>query len=240
MLAINRLVKKFRSLVAVDDVTLSVAPGEIMVLIGPNGSGKTTIMKMIAGLLRPTAGGVTVGGFSTTADPEKTKSLIGYIPDEPAAWSAMTGEEFLHFVGTLYAMPEQERMLRIAGLLPIFHLEGIEKGYFEDYSRGNKQKFSILAALLHQPKLLLVDEPIVGLDPTSAEIARDQFGAYAKSGGALLLATHTLSVASTLATKIIVLQKGRITASGTLDDLRAQVSLTSHASLDDIYRALMR
>ena len=221
-------------------MTIPVAEGEIAVLIGPNGSGKTTIMKLIAGLLHPTNGAITVGGFSTVTDPEKTKALIGYIPDEPAAWSAMTGKEFLHFVGTLYGISEHQRMARIPTLLRIFHLEeGIEKGYFEDYSRGNKQKFSILAALLHQPKLLLIDEPIVGLDPTSAETAREQFAAYATSGGAILLATHTLSVASALATKIFLLQEGQIAASGTLDDLRVKAHCASNASLDDVYRAFV-
>lgn len=239
MLAVKNLTKQFGSHAAVHDVSFSVAANEIFSLIGPNGSGKTTIVKNIVGLLHPSIGSVTVGGFDVVEKPREAKSLIGYIPDEPNVWQKMTGEEFLHFVGTLYEMDEESRIRKIRELLPIFHLEKITGQYFEEYSRGNKQKFSILAALLHSPRLLIIDEPIVGLDPTSARIAQRVFADFASGGGAILLVTHTLSVAQILATKIGVLKNGRLVASGTFEELKKEAGIHKHsATLDDVYAAL--
>ncbi len=238
MLEVKKLTKKFGSNTAVSHVTFGVKPGEIFSLIGPNGSGKTTIIKIIAGLLRPTAGKVLVGGFDITEDAPKAKAEIGYIPDEPSVWPVMTGEEFLNFTGALFNMDEHTRMKRIPPLLNIFSLAGLGKGYFEDYSRGNKQKFSVLAALLHAPKLLLIDEPIVGLDPKSAEIAKDEFAKFAKNGGAVLLATHTLSVAQELSSRIGVLKSGKLVAAGTFSELVHHAKLKSGATLEDVYMAL--
>lgn len=240
MLELRTLTKKFGTKTAVRDVSFSVHPGEIYSLIGPNGSGKTTIIKTIVGLLRLTSGIVRVGNFDVTKNPLEAKSRIGYIPDEPAAWPKITGEEFLHFVGALYGIGEKSRMKKVPQLLNIFHLEGIEKEYFESYSRGNKQKFSILAALLHEPKLLLIDEPIVGLDPTSAETVKQQFAVFAKNGGTVLLATHTLSVAQELSTRIGVLKQGMLVASDTLTALRTRTQLSSNANLEEIYKALTK
>jgi len=238
MLKIKNLTKKFGNNPAVKDVSLEIKPGEIFSLIGPNGSGKTTIVKIIAGLLQPTAGLVTIGGFNITKEPVKAKALIGYIPDEPAIWSAMTGEEFLHLTGALYGMSEAERNRKLPELMAIFSLAGLAKGYFEEYSRGNKQKFAILAALLHQPKLLLIDEPIVGLDPLSAEIAKMQFVKFCRDGGAILLVTHTLAVAEEIANRIGVLKQGRLVAVGSLTQLRLQAKLQNSVSLEKVYRAL--
>ncbi|HEY9585043.1 MAG TPA: ABC transporter ATP-binding protein [Candidatus Paceibacterota bacterium] len=238
MLNISDLTKKFDEKVAVDDVSLQIKPGEIFSLIGPNSSGKTTIVKTIAGLLHPDAGVVTVGGNDVVAKPLETKSVIGYIPDEPVVWGGMTGEEFLHFVGALYGLSESLRTKKVAELLPVFSLQGLEKEYFENYSRGNKQKFTILAALLHEPKLLLIDEPIVGLDPESAAIAKTQFTQFAKQGGAVLLVTHTLSVAEDIATRIGVLKEGKLLSTGTLSELRKKANAGSTATLEEIYAVL--
>jgi len=238
MLHLDSLTKKFGDTIAVDGVSFDVKPGEIFSLIGPNGSGKTTIIKMITGLLRPTDGFVLVGGHNVADEPIETKKAIGYIPDEPSVWSSMTGEEFLHLSGAFFDIPEKEREKNIETLLSLFRLEDIRNSIFEDYSRGNKQKFTILAALLHKPKVLLVDEPIVGLDPTSAEIAKNIFSSFAKKGGSVLLATHTLSVAQEISHRVGVLKKGILVASGTLDELRARAGLPNTASLGDIYKAL--
>ncbi|MDO8520523.1 MAG: ABC transporter ATP-binding protein [bacterium] len=238
MLHISNLMKKFGNKVAVDGVSFAIKPKEIFALIGPNSSGKTTIVKTIAGLLRSNEGAVLVGGNDVLMKPVETKSIIGYIPDEPTVWSGMTGEEFLHFSGALYGLPPHVRAKKIAELLPIFMLEGIEKEYFESYSRGNKQKFSILAALLHEPKLLLIDEPIVGLDPESAAVARAQFVLFAQKGGAVLLVTHTLSVAQEIATSIGVLRNGKLLSTGTLSELRTKAKLGQDATLDEVYTAL--
>ncbi len=238
MLSVQGITKRFGRKTAVNNVSFAVKPGEIFALIGPNGSGKTTIVKLTAGLLRPTEGDISVFGASVTREPVATKSVVGYIPDEPAVWPAMTGGEFLHFTGALYGVPEKERAARVKKLLATFRLAGLEREYFEDYSRGNKQKFAILAALLHKPKLLLIDEPIVGLDPTSAELAKQEFVAFAKRGGAVLIVTHTLPVAEEIATRIGILKDGALVAQGTMNELRRKARLTPRATLEDIYRKL--
>ena len=238
MLEVKNLTKQFYKTTAVRDASFSVKSGEIFVLIGPNGSGKTTIIKTIAGLLKPTSGEVIVSGLDTVKKPAKAKAKTGYIPDEPSIWSRMTGEEFLHFSGALYNISEKEREQKIPELLKIFNLAEVEKNYFEDYSRGNKQKFTILAALLHSPKLLLIDEPIVGLDPTSAETAKEKFREFAKAGGTVLVVTHTLSVAQKIADRIGVLKKGELVATGSFNELKRRAKLGDDASLEDIYKAL--
>jgi ABC-2 type transport system ATP-binding protein len=240
MLTINNLTKKFGDKTVVDNVSLAVAPGEIFSLIGPNGSGKTTIIKIIAGLLQPTGGEVKVGAFDVAAEPVKAKAQIGYIPDEPEIWAYMTGAEFLQLTGALYCVDEPLRTAAAPKLLDIFKLQGIEHQYFAEYSRGNKQKFSILAALLHRPKLLLIDEPIVGLDPESAEIAKNEFKRFARDGGAVLLVTHTLAVAEAIAHRIGVLSRGRLVAVGSIDELRSQAGLVPLATLEDIYHQLAK
>jgi ABC-2 type transport system ATP-binding protein len=240
MLNVNNLTKKFNGQTAVDAVSFKIEPGEIFALIGPNGSGKTTIVKTIAGLLQPTAGEIIVGGLNAAKDPLRTKAQIGYIPDEPTVWSGLTGREFLRFSGALYSVPENEREEGLAPWLKVFDLEDIADGYFEDYSRGNKQKFAILAAFLHKPKLLLIDEPIVGLDPTSASIAQREFKRFAEEGGAVLLVTHTLSVAVEIADRIGILNQGRLTDVGALSELKARAGLGGEARLDDVYRALVK
>jgi ABC-2 type transport system ATP-binding protein len=238
MLEVKNLSKQFNSLQAVKDVSFKVKPGEIFALIGPNGSGKTTIIKTIAGLLKPSAGGILVDGHDVVAEPVKAKRIVGYIPDEPTVWPHFSGEEFLHFSGALYGVKEQERTKQIPKFLDIFDLAGLKEGAFEDYSRGNKQKFAILAALLHSPQLLLIDEPIVGLDPTSAEIAKRKFREFAQAGGAVLMVTHTLPVAEEIAGTIGVLDAGVLTAVGSFSDLKQKAGLDDKANLEDVYQAL--
>lgn len=238
MLILDHVTKRFGEKIAVDDVSLSVAPGEIFSLIGSNGSGKTTLVKMIVGLLRPDLGTITVHQNNVVKEPLKTKSLIGYIPDEPATWPGMTGEEFLHFVGALYGIDEAKRTQKIHELLPLFHIDGSESDDFDGYSRGNKQKFSILAALLHEPKLLLIDEPIVGLDPESAVVAKNIFTEFAKNGGSVLLVTHTLPVAETISNRIGILKHGKIASIGSLADIREHIHQSPSASLEAIYNII--
>lgn len=238
ILSVESLTKKFGDMTAVNNISLSLKSGEVFALIGPNGSGKTTLVKTVAGLLRPNHGTITVDGIDMVADPARAKAALGYIPDEPSAWSGMTGEEFLHFIGAVWGVSEALRKERIAALLGTFHLAGIEKGYFEDYSRGNKQKFTIMAGLLHHPKLLLVDEPIVGLDPESAEIAKKEFREFANRGGAVLIVTHTLNVAQEIADVIGVLKNGTLVAHGSFKELKKMAKLGDGASLGDVYKVL--
>lgn len=235
MLKINHLTKKFHQQEVVKNISLEIKPGEIFSLIGPNGSGKTTIVKIIAGLLQPTVGSISVNGKDVQMDRIGSKAQIGYIPDEPSVWPNMTGEEFLHFSGALFGVKTEERLKKIPELLKIFNLQGLEKNYFEDCSRGNRQKLSILAALLHEPKLLLIDEPIVGLDPVSSKIACEQFVEFAKKGGSIFLVTHTLQVAEMISSRIGVLKSGELAAIGTIKELRTKAGLSATANLNDIY-----
>lgn len=239
MLTINNLSKRFTETQALDEVFLTVQPGEIVALIGPNGSGKSTAVKIVSGLLRPDKGTVEVCKHDVVKEPISAKRALGYVPDEPYVWSGMTGEEFLHFTGALFEMSEHERITEMRPLLNIFGIESIAKGIFEEYSRGNKQKFSLVAALMHHPKVLLVDEPIVGLDPTSAVIAEQLFKEYAKQGGALLLVTHTLPVAERVADRIALLVYSKLRVSGTLTELQVQANLTKKATLNEIYTVLV-
>jgi ABC-2 type transport system ATP-binding protein len=153
MLTVHKLTKTFGNKKAVSDVSFTIKEGEIFSLIGPNSSGKTTIVKTIVGLLQPTSGSVTVGEYDVIKNPEKAKSLTGYIPDEPSIWPRMTGEEFLYFTQALYGIDEKTRKSHLPKLLETLKLQGLEKEYFEDYSRGNKQKFSITAAFSHHPSI---------------------------------------------------------------------------------------
>ena len=238
MLNVHNLSKHFGDNKAVNDVSFTINKGEIFSLIGPNSSGKTTIVKSILGLLQPSSGTITVDEHDIVKQPEKTKAQIGYIPDEPSIWSYMTGEEFLYFTQALFGISDKARHAHIKELLSIFNLTGLEKGYFEEYSRGNKQKFSIIAAMSHHPKLLLIDEPIVGLDPTGAEIAKKMFVEYAKKGGSVLLVTHTLSVAQEISDRIGILKNGNLVATGTLAELQNKAGTGANSTLGDIYKIL--
>lgn len=236
MLNVHTVTKCFGEKKAVDNVSFTISSGEIFSLIGPNSSGKTTIVKSIVGLLQLTEGSISVNGYDLEKNPELAKRNIGYIPDEPAIWSHMTGEEFLFFTQALFGVDEKKRSESIPKLLSTFGLEGLEKQYFEEYSRGNKQKFSILAAMSHHPKLLVIDEPIVGLDPTGAEIVKKIFVDYAKNGGSILLVTHTLPVAESISDRIGFLKDGKLVAVGTLEELRRQSGVAESASLEDVYK----
>ncbi len=238
MLTVKNLTKTFGSKKAVNDVSFTIKEGEVFSLIGPNSSGKTTIVKTIVGLLAPTHGSITVGDYDVVKNPEKAKAITGYIPDEPSIWPRMTGEEFLYFTQALFGMNDKNRKAKLPELLETLKLNGLEKQYFEEYSRGNKQKFSITAAVSHHPKLLVIDEPIVGLDPTGAEIAKKMFTQFAKNGGSVLLVTHTLPVAQEISDRIGFLKNGELVAVGTLAELREKAGLGHDADLNDIYKKL--
>jgi ABC-2 type transport system ATP-binding protein len=219
-------------------LSLEIEKGEIFSLIGPNGSGKTTIIKSIVGILKPEEGVIEINGSDVVKNPKETKKITGYIPDDPSIWPEITGEEFLYFTGNLYGMDREAIKKKVPELLNIFSLDGIEKEYFENYSRGNKQKFAILAAFLIEPKLLLIDEPIVGLDPESAEIAKRKFREFADNGGAVLMATHTLNVAKEISDQIGVLKKGVLAEAGKFVDLAQKAGLGNKAELEEVYLAL--
>ncbi len=232
-LELRSVQKKFGRLAAVDDLSLAIEPGEIYGLIGPNGSGKTTTIKMIVGLYRPTKGTIKVGGVDAVRSPTKAKRLIGYVPDDPAAYDRLTGREFLEFVGQLFGMDRARRDRRADELIARYGLEKTSAGYFGQYSRGNKQKFSIMAALLHEPALLLIDEPMVGLDPASARVTKELFREFAAAGGAALLSTHTMPIAQELCARIGILKDGRLIEEGTVAELGAKAGLPGGGLEDD-------
>lgn len=239
MLEIQTLSKRFGDETVLQAIDLSVASDSIYALIGPNGSGKTTLTKIVAGLLQPSDGTVTIAGVDMVRDPVRAKQSIGYIPDNPEAWGKLTGREFLHFVGALYGMSPTERARRIDELLPVFQLAEIADRYFEHYSRGNRQKFSIIAALLHEPQLLLIDEPIVGLDPESVTVFEGLLREFAAGGGSVLITTHTLLVAEHIADTVGLLADGSLVASDSIAALRESAGLAPDASLVAVYHALV-
>lgn len=234
VLLLDRLSKRFGNQLAVSTLSLRVDPGEIYGLIGPNGSGKTTTVKMVTGLYRPSAGRILVDGIDLLTSPEAGKRRIGYIPDEPFVYEKMSGREFLHLVGELYGVPEQERNRKIEEILPHYPIGEILDQYVENYSRGNRQKVAIIASLLHAPRLLIVDEPIVGLDPESAIRTRELLKRFAEEGGAILLSTHTLAFAEALCHRVGLLRNGCLVRDGTLSELR-QVAGIGEASLESLY-----
>lgn len=239
ILKLNSVSKRFRSVIAVDDFSLEIGSGEIFALIGPNGSGKTTTIKMIAGILRPTNGEITIDGYQIAKEPERAKYQTGYIPDNPDIWEKLTGREFLNFVGSIFNLRQKEIDKRSKEYLDLFGIGEQVDGHFEDYSRGTKQKLTIIAAFLHQPKLLLVDEPVVGLDPESIKITIRLFNNFAKAGGAILLATHTLSTAQEIATGVGVLIDGKLKVSEKLAEPSKKRRFPS-ASLEDLYFQLTK
>jgi len=236
-LELKSVTKKFNGTTAVSGLSLKIASGEVYGLIGPNGSGKTTTIKMIAGLYKPTGGVILVGGHDIAHAPTNAKKLIGYIPDDPVVYDRLSGREFMEFVGQLFAMDRKKRDKRIEELLARYGLGGLADGRIERYSRGTRQKISILAALLHEPSLLLIDEPMVGLDPASARVTKELIKEFAGRGGAVLISTHTLPIAEALCARIGVLKDGKLAEEGTVAELGAKAGL-EHGTLEDYYMAL--
>ncbi|MFH1046788.1 MAG: ABC transporter ATP-binding protein [Patescibacteria group bacterium] len=237
VLEVKNIYKTFGQLDAVRDLSFVVRPGEIYGLIGPNGSGKTTTLNIVAGLHRPTSGNVTVQGYDLALKPTGVKRQIGFIPDNPVAYDRLTGREFLRFVGELFDMDRRERDERIELLLGEYKIQDLADGLFGNYSRGTKQKISLIAALLHDPALLLIDEPMVGLDPASVLITKRILRRFADQGGAVLLATHTLSVAEEICQRFGLLTNGRLISEGEKSVLLHQSGL-EQGSLEDIFISL--
>jgi len=229
--------KKYDDLVAVDDLTLEVARGEIFGFIGPNGAGKTTTIKMLAGLLRPSAGRIEIDGQDISSAPEETKRILGYIPDTPYLYEALSAREFLTFVGKIYGLSSKVIEDRMASLFTYFGMDGWAHIRAEEYSHGMRQKVVVSSALLHEPRVLVVDEPMVGLDPQSARKVKDLFKARTREGMTIFLSTHTLAVAEELCARIGVIHKGRLIACGTVEDLRKESGSRSR-TLEEIYLEL--
>ena len=221
MIAIHDLVKRYGQFTAVDGVSLDVQPGEIHGFLGPNGAGKTTTLRMIAGLLKPTAGRVTVNGHDMAQEPEQAKGSLGFIPDRPFIYEKLTAGEFLRFHGGLYGMEGNGLGDRVREMLELFELGRWENELVESFSHGMKQRVVMCAAFLHRPRAVIVDEPMVGLDPRGARLIKDVFRRMSERGVALLMSTHTLEVAQEMCDRISIILKGRIIACGTVPEIRA-------------------
>jgi ABC-2 type transport system ATP-binding protein len=221
MIQVEGLVKKYGGFTAVDGVSLSVAPGEIHGFLGPNGAGKTTTIRMIAGLLKPTAGKIVINTHDLARDPEAAKSSLGFIPDRPFLYEKLTAGEFLRFHAGLYGMDANGVSGRAAEVLELFELTRWENELVESFSHGMKQRLVMCAAFLHRPRAVLVDEPMVGLDPRGARLIKDVFRAMSRKGVAILMSTHTLEVAQEMCDVISIILKGKIIARGTVDELVA-------------------
>lgn len=234
MLQLEDVKKSYGGFHAVKGLSLSVKRGEIFGFLGPNGAGKTTTIRMVAGVLRPSSGRVVVGGDDLLASPEKAKSRVGYIPDRPYLYDKLSGGEFLRFVAGLWGREGDAVEQRADRLLELFHLTPWKDELIESYSHGMRQKILISSALIHQPELIVVDEPMVGLDPRSARLLKDLFRTFAGHGGTVFLSTHTLEVAEALCDRIAIINQGQIIAFGTMEELRAQ-SESGGADLEDIF-----
>ncbi len=220
MIQLTQLTKRYGSFTAVDGIDLFVPRGELFGFLGPNGAGKTTTLRMIAGILRPTAGTVKIAGIDLALDPMSAKARLGFIPDRPFIYEKLTGIEFLRFVAGLYSQEGPDVEHRARELLAVFDLEEWRDELVESYSHGMRQKLIISSAFVHRPDVIVVDEPMVGLDPKAARTLKDLFREYTRRGHTIMMSTHTLEVAQTVCDRIGIIQKGHIRACGTMDDLR--------------------
>jgi len=237
MITLTSLTKKYGTFTAVDGIDLQVPRGQLFGFLGPNGAGKTTTLRMIAGILRPTAGRVEIGGVDIAVDPRAAKMKLGFIPDRPFIYEKLTGAEFLRFVSGLYDQEGAHVEHRARELLALFDLEEWRDELVESYSHGMRQKLIISSAFVHRPEVIVVDEPMVGLDPKAARILKDLFREYTHRGHTIMMSTHTLEVAESLCDRIGIIQGGRIRAEGTMAELRRHAA-TEGAGLEDIFLKL--
>jgi ABC-2 type transport system ATP-binding protein len=220
MIELRNLTKKFGEIVAVNQLNLSVSEGEIFGFIGPNGAGKTTTLRMMSGILAPTEGSIMIDGIDMARQPEKAKQRMGYIPDRSFLYEKLTGMEFLRFMADLFGVEDGLFKEKSESFLKEFSIYDWRDELIESYSHGMKQRLIISAALLHEPKVLIIDEPMVGLDPAGIRMIKILFRDLAKKGTTLFMSTHTLSVAENVCDRIGVIHKGKLIAIGTVEDLK--------------------
>ena len=238
LLEIDNLSKRFGSFTAVDSVSLTVAAGEIYGFLGPNGAGKTTTIKMLAGLLLPSGGSVTIDGHELGGSPQEAKKKTGYIPDRPFLYEKLTGDEYLRFIASLYLQSGTEKVLTEAEkYLELFDLTAWQHHLIEGYSHGMRQKLIMASIFMLNQPLIIVDEPMVGLDPKSARIVKELFKSLATRGTAIFLSTHSMEIAEELCDRISIIQHGRLTTTGSMEELRLQAAAGTK-NLEDIFLEL--
>jgi ABC-2 type transport system ATP-binding protein len=237
-LVLERLTKVFNK-PAVDGLDLTIRPGELYAILGPNGAGKTTTLRMVAGLLKPTSGRISVFGVDAVANPRAAKQMIAWLPDEPLLYDKLTPLEYLEFVSALWGVPGDVAARRAEDLLKWLDLWNQRGDRCETFSRGMKQKAVLAGALIHDPKLMILDEPLTGLDASVARQVKDLLEERTRAGYSVILTTHILDVAERMADRIGIIQKGKLLAEGTLDELRSRAGSGGAGSLEDVFLQLV-
>ncbi|HOP70748.1 MAG: ABC transporter ATP-binding protein [Bacillota bacterium] len=233
----KNLTKRYGTFTAVDGLNLAVRAGEIYGFLGPNGSGKTTTIRMLTGLLDATEGEAFICGYNIASQASQAKSLLAYVPDQPKVYGKLSAREFLALIGALYRIPKEIAQERAEQLLDLFGLSERADDLLEGYSHGMRQKVVIAAALLHRPRVILLDEPTVGLDPASARLLKDVLQQMAAQGAAVFVSTHILEIAERMCRRVGILKNGRLIAEGSTDELR-QLTGSQGESLEDIFLEL--
>ena len=233
MIELLNLTKRYGQMLAVDTLNLTITPGEVFGFLGPNGAGKTTTILMMMGLLQPTSGSVRLAGYDLAREGLAAKQLCGFVPDRPHVYEKLTGAEFLDFVAGLYHVEASQVGGRRDDLLEMFDLTQWATELVEGYSHGMKQRTVLAAALLHDPQVLVVDEPMIGLDPRSVRTVKELFRRLADQGRTVFMSTHTLEVAEAIADRMAIINHGRIISCGTLAELRAKAA--AEQRLEDIF-----
>jgi ABC-2 type transport system ATP-binding protein len=237
MIRLTNLTKRYGKFTAVDGIDLEIRGGELFGFLGPNGAGKTTTMRMIAGILQPTSGRIEIAGDDLATNPLKAKSRLGFIPDRPFVYDKLTGSEFLRFVAALYGQDGEPVERRMDELLDLFELTPWKDELVESYSHGMRQKLIISSALLHRPEVIVVDEPMVGLDPKGQKFLKDLFRAFVDRGGTVLMSTHTLDTVEEMCDRIGIISAGKILACGTMAEVRQQTA-GGDAKLEELFLKL--
>jgi ABC-2 type transport system ATP-binding protein len=237
MIKLNNVTKVYRGFRAVDNLNLEIKKGVVFGFLGPNGAGKTTTIKMMAGVLKPTEGQVLIDGIDIDHDPSEAKRRIGFVPDQPFVYEKLTGREFLQFVAGLYGLNHSQSLNgNMTQLLELFELSHWSDELIESFSHGMKQRLIMCSALLHEPKVIVVDEPMVGLDPRAARLVKDIFRDQAQKGKTIFMSTHSLEVAQEVCQEIAIIQAGKIIATGTAEDLKRQAGVGGN--LENIFLKL--
>jgi len=234
---VSHLTKTYGPTVALNDVTLSIGTGEVRGLLGPNGSGKSSLMKTIMGLTKPSYGSIQVLGYDVRVSPMEIKKIVGYVPESPRLYEFLTATEYLDFIADVRGLPFKQKKERIARFVDALDLEGKQGDMISSYSQGMKQKVAIIGALLHRPRVLLMDEPLNGLDPKSARLVKELIHGLAKEGVSVVFSTHILEIAEAICDKLTILQGGKILAEGTSKDLRENAGLPG-SGLEDVFLKL--
>jgi ABC-2 type transport system ATP-binding protein len=238
MLRFDNVTRNYGSRVAVDHLNLSLNRGELFALLGHNGAGKTTTLKMLVGLLKPTSGHIFVGPYDVVEHPREVSRLIGYVPDQPFLYDKLSGREFLRFVADMYGLPDSAAKAAVAREAERFQLQDFLDQLTESYSHGMRQRTVFAASMIHLPEILVVDEPMVGLDPPNIRLVKDLLKSYAQSGKIVLMSTHTLAVAEEIADRVCVMRSGKVLFEGNVEALRQAIPDAGH-SLESLYLALM-